>query len=53
MNSNQKNYAYIVWPAWTELKCASAPYSEINYYLSLSGVRYAAMTTVVSVDISL
>ena len=45
MNCSQKIYACTVQPVWTELKCANTPYAEINYYLSLSEVRYAAKNT--------
>lgn len=52
MNSNQKVYACTVQPVWTELKCVNTPYNEIKYYLSLSEVRNAAMTTFISIDTS-
>lgn len=52
MNSNQKIYACTVQPVWTELKCANIPCTGIDYYPSLSEVRYAAVTTFISIDTS-
>lgn len=52
MDSSQKFSASTVQPAWTELKCANTVYREINFYVSLSEVKYAAVTTSISIDTS-
>lgn len=52
MNSSQNFYASTVQPVWTELNCANTLYTEINFYVSLSELKCAAVTTSISIDTS-